>query len=174
MMKHFFFLWIFFVFFNQLQSILHEYRVVLIEGVWALFSWRMASTVPPQSLKRSDSSLTRVGDQPIITPLGAGNEVGRSCVYMSYKGKTILVYMMHYSFILVASFYTLFSIFFLICLFLFCSCSVMIVWLWNSSRILRHGCFAILWWDWSFNHWCPFGDTVYSFSLLNIVCYLFL
>ncbi|RVX04583.1 Cleavage and polyadenylation specificity factor subunit 3-I [Vitis vinifera] len=30
----------------------------------------MASTVPPQSLKRSDSSLTRVGDQPIITPLG--------------------------------------------------------------------------------------------------------
>ena len=75
----------------------------------------MASTVPPQSLKRSDSSLTRVGDQPIITPLGAGNEVGRSCVYMSYKGKTILVYMMHYSFILVASFYTLFSTFFLLC-----------------------------------------------------------
>nr|CAN71414.1 hypothetical protein VITISV_029216 [Vitis vinifera] len=42
------------------------------------------------SLKRPDSSLTREGDQLIITPLGAGNEVGRSCVYMSYKGKTIL------------------------------------------------------------------------------------
>ncbi|KAJ9687497.1 hypothetical protein PVL29_016112 [Vitis rotundifolia] len=50
----------------------------------------MASTGPPQSLKRPDSSLTREGDQLIITPLGAGNEVGRSCVYMSYKGKTIL------------------------------------------------------------------------------------
>ncbi|KAJ9687492.1 hypothetical protein PVL29_016109 [Vitis rotundifolia] len=49
----------------------------------------MASTGPSQSLKRPDSSLTR-GDQLIITPLGAGNEVGRSCVYMSYKGKTIL------------------------------------------------------------------------------------
>lgn len=50
----------------------------------------MASTGPSQSLKRPDSSLTREGDQLIITPLGAGNEVGRSCVYMSYKGKTIL------------------------------------------------------------------------------------
>jgi cleavage and polyadenylation specificity factor subunit 3 len=29
-------------------------------------------------------------DQLIVTPLGAGNEVGRSCVYMSYKGKTVL------------------------------------------------------------------------------------
>lgn len=43
------------------------------------------------SLKRRDSSVTREGDQLIITPLGAGNEVGRSCVYMSYKGKTVLV-----------------------------------------------------------------------------------
>ncbi|GFY94715.1 cleavage and polyadenylation specificity factor 73-I [Actinidia rufa] len=51
----------------------------------------MASTGQPQSsLKRRDSSGTREGDQMIITPLGAGNEVGRSCVYMSYKGKTIL------------------------------------------------------------------------------------
>ncbi|KAL6329546.1 hypothetical protein AAG906_022096 [Vitis piasezkii] len=50
----------------------------------------MESTGPSQSLKRPDSSLTR-GDQLIITPLGAGNEVGRSCVYMSYKGKTILL-----------------------------------------------------------------------------------
>ncbi|GFY90730.1 cleavage and polyadenylation specificity factor 73-I [Actinidia rufa] len=51
----------------------------------------MASTGQPQSsLKRRESSGTREGDQLIITPLGAGNEVGRSCVYMSYKGKTIL------------------------------------------------------------------------------------
>uniref|UniRef100_A0A5B7B8B0 Putative cleavage and polyadenylation specificity factor subunit 3-I isoform X1 n=1 Tax=Davidia involucrata TaxID=16924 RepID=A0A5B7B8B0_DAVIN len=51
----------------------------------------MASTgQPPSSLKRRDSLVTREGDQLIITPLGAGSEVGRSCVYMSYKGKTIL------------------------------------------------------------------------------------
>ena len=51
----------------------------------------MASAEPQQSLKRRDSSVTREDDQLIITPLGAGNEVGRSCVYMSYKGKTVLV-----------------------------------------------------------------------------------
>ncbi|XP_058187599.1 cleavage and polyadenylation specificity factor subunit 3-I-like [Rhododendron vialii] len=52
----------------------------------------MTSTAQPQSsLKRRDSSTgTREGDQLIITPLGAGSEVGRSCVYMSYKGKTVL------------------------------------------------------------------------------------
>ncbi|KAG7976191.1 hypothetical protein I3843_06G137800 [Carya illinoinensis] len=50
----------------------------------------MASAEPQQSLKRRDSSVTREDDQLIITPLGAGNEVGRSCVYMSYKGKTVL------------------------------------------------------------------------------------
>ncbi|XP_041015735.1 cleavage and polyadenylation specificity factor subunit 3-I isoform X1 [Juglans microcarpa x Juglans regia] len=50
----------------------------------------MASAGPQQSLKRRDSSVTREDDQLIITPLGAGNEVGRSCVYMSYKGKTVL------------------------------------------------------------------------------------
>lgn len=51
----------------------------------------MASTGQlPSSLKRRDTSVTREGDQLVITPLGAGNEVGRSCVYMSYKGKTIL------------------------------------------------------------------------------------
>ncbi|KAL5219065.1 hypothetical protein ABZP36_019749 [Zizania latifolia] len=32
----------------------------------------------------------REGDQLLITPLGAGNEVGRSCVYMSFKGRTVL------------------------------------------------------------------------------------
>eukprot|EP00262_Sarcandra_glabra_P021002 TRINITY_DN858_c0_g3_i1.p1 TRINITY_DN858_c0_g3~~TRINITY_DN858_c0_g3_i1.p1 ORF type:complete len:700 (+),score=105.45 TRINITY_DN858_c0_g3_i1:536-2635(+) len=50
-----------------------------------------AAAAAASSLKRRDSSgVKREGDQLIITPLGAGNEVGRSCVYMSYKGKTIL------------------------------------------------------------------------------------
>lgn len=44
------------------------------------------------SLKKREAATAnnREGDQLIITPLGAGNEVGRSCVYMSYKGKTVL------------------------------------------------------------------------------------
>ncbi|GMY05125.1 cleavage and polyadenylation specificity factor subunit 3-I-like isoform X2 [Fagus crenata] len=50
----------------------------------------MSSIVPQPSLKRRDSTATREDDQLIITPLGAGNEVGRSCVYMSYKGKTVM------------------------------------------------------------------------------------
>ncbi|KAK2663692.1 hypothetical protein Ddye_002266 [Dipteronia dyeriana] len=45
----------------------------------------------PPSLKRREAPpVNREGDQLIITPLGAGNEVGRSCIYMSYKGKTIM------------------------------------------------------------------------------------
>lgn len=51
----------------------------------------MASVGQPPSLKKRDASATREEDQLIITPLGAGNEVGRSCVYMSYKGKIVLV-----------------------------------------------------------------------------------
>ncbi|KAG6700406.1 hypothetical protein I3842_08G111100 [Carya illinoinensis] len=39
----------------------------------------MASAGPQQSCKRRDSSVAREDDQLIITPLGAGNEVGRSC-----------------------------------------------------------------------------------------------
>ncbi|KAL5554216.1 hypothetical protein UlMin_041617 [Ulmus minor] len=51
----------------------------------------MASTgQPPQSLKRRDSFSAREENKLVITPLGAGNEVGRSCVYMHYKGKTVL------------------------------------------------------------------------------------
>ncbi|KAF9663634.1 hypothetical protein SADUNF_Sadunf17G0071800 [Salix dunnii] len=50
----------------------------------------MASTGQSQSLKRRDAPVTRGGDQLTLTPLGAGNEVGRSCVYMSFKGKTVL------------------------------------------------------------------------------------
>ena len=52
---------------------------------------RMASTGQSQSLKRRDAPVTRGGDQLTLIPLGAGNEVGRSCVYMSFKGKTVLV-----------------------------------------------------------------------------------
>ena len=43
-------------------------------------------------LKRKDSMMVRgEGDKLEVTPLGAGNEVGRSCVYMTYKGKTVMV-----------------------------------------------------------------------------------
>lgn len=52
----------------------------------------MASVGEAQSLKRRDSFTAREEDKLVITPLGAGNEVGRSCVYMSYKGKTVLVF----------------------------------------------------------------------------------
>lgn len=51
----------------------------------------MATVGQPPSLKKREASSTREEDQLIITPLGAGNEVGRSCVYMSYKGKIVLV-----------------------------------------------------------------------------------
>ncbi|CAB4298288.1 unnamed protein product [Prunus armeniaca] len=50
----------------------------------------MASMEQPSPLKRREASASRKDDKLIITPLGAGNEVGRSCVYMSYKGKTVL------------------------------------------------------------------------------------
>lgn len=43
------------------------------------------------SLKRREQPISRDGDQLIVTPLGAGSEVGRSCVYMSFRGKNILV-----------------------------------------------------------------------------------
>ncbi|GAA0155198.1 RNA processing factor [Lithospermum erythrorhizon] len=45
---------------------------------------------PASSLKRRDSMTIREGDELTITPLGAGSEVGRSCVHMTYKGKTVL------------------------------------------------------------------------------------
>jgi predicted metal-dependent RNase len=50
-----------------------------------------AVTVNPNQLKRKESMSSSAGDKLDITPLGAGNEVGRSCVYMTYKGKTVLV-----------------------------------------------------------------------------------
>lgn len=56
------------------------------------FKVKMASTAQPtSSLKRRDSMPTRESDLLTITPLGAGSEVGRSCVYMTFKGKTVLV-----------------------------------------------------------------------------------
>lgn len=55
------------------------------------FKVKMASTAQPtSSLKRRDSMPTRESDLLTITPLGAGSEVGRSCVYMTFKGKTVL------------------------------------------------------------------------------------
>lgn len=42
--------------------------------------------------KRKETVSTDVrGDKLEITPLGAGNEVGRSSVFMTFKGKNILV-----------------------------------------------------------------------------------
>lgn len=48
-------------------------------------------TAAAASLKRRDPPTSREADRLTITPLGAGSEVGRSCVYMSFKGKTVLV-----------------------------------------------------------------------------------
>ncbi|KAK1434439.1 hypothetical protein QVD17_00181 [Tagetes erecta] len=50
----------------------------------------MASQQSSLSLKRRDSSQSRESDVMTITPLGAGSEVGRSCVFMTFKGKTIM------------------------------------------------------------------------------------
>ncbi|KAJ6836235.1 cleavage and polyadenylation specificity factor subunit 3-I [Iris pallida] len=45
------------------------------------------------SLKRRESTATRgrEGDRLVVTPLGAGSEVGRSCVHMTSRGKTIMI-----------------------------------------------------------------------------------
>ncbi|KAM5574405.1 cleavage and polyadenylation specificity factor subunit 3-I-like [Rosa sericea] len=50
----------------------------------------MGSTGGVKRREASSSSAAKEEDKLIVTPLGAGNEVGRSCVYMSYKGKTVL------------------------------------------------------------------------------------
>ncbi|KAG6396379.1 hypothetical protein SASPL_142527 [Salvia splendens] len=49
-----------------------------------------SAAAPASSLKRANSKTSSEGDELIITPLGAGNEVGRSCVYMSFKGKVVM------------------------------------------------------------------------------------
>ncbi|KAL6180629.1 hypothetical protein ACLB2K_047290 [Fragaria x ananassa] len=50
----------------------------------------MGSTGGVKRRETSSSLAAKEEDKLIVTPLGAGNEVGRSCVYMSYKGKTVL------------------------------------------------------------------------------------
>ncbi|GJN22627.1 hypothetical protein PR202_gb10212 [Eleusine coracana subsp. coracana] len=51
----------------------------------------MASvSAAPSGAKRQAASGGREGDRMVITPLGAGNEVGRSCVHMTFKGRTVL------------------------------------------------------------------------------------
>ncbi|KAF0906203.1 hypothetical protein E2562_009220 [Oryza meyeriana var. granulata] len=50
----------------------------------------MASAPSAGPAGKRQASGGREGDQLVITPLGAGNEVGRSCVYMSFKGRTVL------------------------------------------------------------------------------------
>ena len=47
------------------------------------------SGAPPAGKRPASSG--REGDQMVITPLGAGSEVGRSCVHMTFKGRTVLV-----------------------------------------------------------------------------------
>lgn len=65
----------------------------------------------------------------------------------------------------------------------FATFSWTIVWLWNSSCLLRHGCFAILWWDWSFNDWRPSHYAVCISVLFDVIkvpfytllkCFIFL
>ncbi|XP_078150038.1 cleavage and polyadenylation specificity factor subunit 3-I-like [Carex rostrata] len=43
-----------------------------------------------QSMIPNPNPSPREGDELLLTPLGAGNEVGRSCVHMSFKGKTVM------------------------------------------------------------------------------------
>lgn len=43
------------------------------------------------SLKRKIEVVTDDEDLLQITPLGAGNEVGRSCIVLKFKGKTVMV-----------------------------------------------------------------------------------
>lgn len=52
-----------------------------------------ASATQPQhaGMKRALSEEEPVFEKFQLTPLGAGNEVGRSCLIMRYKGKTIML-----------------------------------------------------------------------------------
>ncbi|KAI4986813.1 hypothetical protein ZWY2020_019443 [Hordeum vulgare] len=47
-----------------------------------------AATAPPAGKRPATGG--REGDQMVVTPLGAGSEVGRSCVHMTFKGRTVL------------------------------------------------------------------------------------
>ncbi|XP_048531521.1 cleavage and polyadenylation specificity factor subunit 3-I isoform X3 [Triticum urartu] len=50
----------------------------------------MASVAMAPPAGKRPASGGREGDHMVITPLGAGGEVGRSCVHMSFKGRTVL------------------------------------------------------------------------------------
>ncbi|CAL5022748.1 unnamed protein product [Urochloa decumbens] len=52
----------------------------------------MASVAAPSGslAGKRPASGGREGDQMVITPLGAGSEVGRSCVHLTFKGRTVL------------------------------------------------------------------------------------
>jgi cleavage and polyadenylation specificity factor subunit 3 len=41
--------------------------------------------------KRKEATKELAGNSMVITPLGAGNEVGRSCIIVRFKQKTIMV-----------------------------------------------------------------------------------
>ncbi|KAB2628385.1 phospholipase D delta-like [Pyrus ussuriensis x Pyrus communis] len=69
-------------------------RVSSLPGYESFPDVKMASMgqpPPPPPLKRREApAASREDDKMIITPLGAGNEVGRSCVHMTFKGKTVM------------------------------------------------------------------------------------
>lgn len=141
----------------------------------------MASAMTGQtsSLKRRDTTAAtagpREGDQLIVTPLGAGSEVGRSCVYMSYRGKIVLVKRRHLFCVRSISF-----IFYCLdtrwgmslpCMRLYRCCIKLLawfrmaVWLWDSSGLLWDGCTALFRRDWSLDYWCASRHTVCGHSI---------
>lgn len=131
----------------------------------------MGQPPPLPPLKRREApAASREDDKMIITPLGAGNEVGRSCVHMTFKGKTVLVCCHSHNCVIIFSQYRIynwcfhspdFDFFLVSCI---CGCVVafvwIVVWLWYSPRLFGHGCFALLWWDWSVHNWCPSRNPV--------------
>jgi hypothetical protein len=57
---------------------------------WSYFTI-VADMEERKSRKRAREYVTPQGDILEITPLGAGNEVGRSCIILKFKGKTLMV-----------------------------------------------------------------------------------
>jgi cleavage and polyadenylation specificity factor subunit 3 len=53
----------------------------------------MSVTINSNNLKREGERIEISGPNDVleIMPVGAGNEVGRSCVLLSYKGRKVLV-----------------------------------------------------------------------------------
>lgn len=65
-----------------------------------------------QSLKRMAATRESLGDKLTIIPLGAGSEVGRSCLYLSFKGKTVLVPILLLNFLVCFSLLISYKLFF--------------------------------------------------------------